>query len=120
MAGLLAMVQSAALNAKDAGTIPRAYTPNEVRQALMNTASAVVPQTQARDVAKQWPGNPDSHTDDTHTNWSTQYGYGRIDLGAATALVKSGAVPPTTEFEAPDWYAYVDPAAQKTLLKMLR
>ncbi len=115
MAGLLAMVQSAALNAKDAGTIPRAYTPNEVRQALMNTASAVVPQTQAPDVAKQWPGNPDSATDDTHTNWSTQYGYGRIDLGAATALVKSGIVPPTTEFEAPEWYAYVDPAVQKTL-----
>lgn len=115
MAGLLAMVQSAARNARDAHTIPRELRPNEVRQVLMNTASAVIPQTQAPDVARQWPGNPGSATDATHTNWSTQYGYGRIDLGAATALVKSGLVPPTTEFSAPDWYAYVDPARQRSL-----
>ena len=110
-AGMLAMVQSAALNARDAGTIPRRLTPNEVRQVMMDTASPVIPQTQSPGVPDQWPGNPGSATNSTHTNWSTQYGYGRPNIGAATALIKSGKVPPTAELSSPHWYAYVDPAA---------
>ncbi|MGH2964635.1 MAG: S8 family serine peptidase [Solirubrobacterales bacterium] len=114
-AGMLAMVQSAALNARDAGTIPRRLTPNEVRQVMMDTASAVIPQTQSPGVPRQWPGNPGSATSPTHTNWSTQYGYGRPNIGAATALIKSGEVPPTAELSSPHWYAYVDPVRQRTL-----
>jgi hypothetical protein len=114
-AGMLAMVQSAALNARDAGTIPRRLTPNEVRQVMMDTASAVIPQTQSPGVPRQWPGNPGSATNSTHTNWSTQYGYGRPDIGAATALVKSGKVPPTAELTSPRWYAYVDPVRRRTM-----
>jgi hypothetical protein len=115
MAGMLAMVQSAALNARDRHIIPRALTPNEVRQVMMDTASPVIPQRQAPDVPGQWPGNPNSATNADHTNWSTQYGYGRPDIGAATALVMSGRVPPTAELDSPDWYAYVDPVDQRKL-----
>jgi len=114
-AGMLAMVQAAALNARDRHIIPGKLTPNEVKQVLMDTASPVIPQTQAPDVQHQWPGNPGSATDATHTNWSTQYGYGRPDLGAATALVMSGRVPPTAEIDSPPWFDYVDPARQRTL-----
>ena len=82
---MLAMVQSAALNARDAGTIPRRLTPDEVKQVMMDTASPVIPQTQSPGVPDQWPGNPGSATDADHTNWSTQYGYGRPNIGAATS-----------------------------------
>ena len=51
MAGMLAMVQSAALNARDRHIIPRQLTPNEVRQVMMDTVSPVIPQTQAPNVA---------------------------------------------------------------------
>jgi hypothetical protein len=115
MAGMLAMVQSAALNARDKRIIPRSLTPNEVRQVMMDTASPVIPQTQAPDIPDQWPGNPSSATNANHTNWSTQYGYGRPDIGAATALVMSGKVPPTAELDSPHWYAYVDPTRQRRL-----
>ncbi len=114
-AAMLAMVQSAALMAHDRGTIQGRLTPDEVKQVLINTASPVVPQTQAPTVAHQWPGNPQSRTDATHTNWSSQYGYGRPDLGAATKLVLSGRVPPTAEINSPSWYQYVDPARQPSL-----
>ncbi len=114
-AGMLAMVQSAALDARDRGTIPDRLTPNEVKQVVMDTASPVIPQTQAPTVPNQWPGNPGSATDATHTNWSTQYGYGRPDIGAATQLVLSGQVPPTAELDYPHWYQYVDPARQPSL-----
>ncbi len=114
-AGMLAMVESAGLNAQAAGIIPDRLTPDEVKQVLMNTASPVIPQTQAPSVARQWPGNPNSATDATHSNWSTQYGYGRPDLGAATALVMSGKVPPTAEIDSPPWFQYVDPARQSSL-----
>jgi len=114
-AAMLAMVQSAALDARDRGTIPDRLAPDEVKQVLMDTASPVIPQTQAPGVAHQWPGNPGSATNATHTNWSTEYGYGRPDLGAATRLVLSGRVPPTAEIDSPPWYEYVDPVRQHSL-----
>src|SRR5262249_26790134 len=104
MAGMLAMAQSAALNAREEHMIPQPLTPNQVRQVMMDTASPVIPQTQAPEISGQWPGNPSSATDENHTNWSTQYGYGRPDIGAATALVMSGKMPPTPELASPHSY----------------
>lgn len=114
-AAMLAMVQSAALDARDHHVIPARLTPDEIKQVVMDTASPVIPQTQAPTVARQWPGEPASATDAAHTNWSTQYGYGRPDLGAATRLVLSGRVPPSAEIDSPHWYQYVDPARQQAL-----
>jgi len=114
-AAFLGMVQSAAMNAVDAGEYPRELTPNEVRQVLMNTASEVIPQRDHPTVARQWPGNPDSITDASHSNWSTQYGYGRVNIGKATRLIMDGRVPPTALIESPDWYRYIDPSRQKSL-----
>jgi hypothetical protein len=111
-AAFLAMTQSAALNAHDAGTIPGRLTPNEVKQVLMDTASPVIPQQQSPQTQQQWPGNPASTTDATHTNWSTQYGYGRPDIGAATKMIMDGKVPPTADMTAPRWFSYVDPKVQ--------
>ncbi len=114
-AAFLGMVQSAAMDAVDASLYPRVLTPNEVRQVLMNTASEVIPQRDHPTVPKQWPGNPDSRTDATHSNWSTQYGYGRVNIGRATRLVMDGKVPPTALITSPSWYRYVDPSRQKEL-----
>src|SRR3954447_9263696 len=102
MASMLAMVASAGLNARDAGVIPSALTPDEIKQVMMNASSPVVPQTQSPQTPRQWPGNPNS-------NWSTQYGYGRPDIGKATAMVMAGKLPPTAELTSPRWFAYVDP-----------
>src|SRR3954469_5313666 len=102
MASMLAMVQSAGLNARDKGVLPTALTSNEVKQVMMDASSEVVPQTQSPLTARQWPGNAAS-------NWSTQYGYGRPDIGAATKMVMEGRIPPTAELRSPRWFAYVDP-----------
>jgi hypothetical protein len=115
MASMLAMVQSAGLNARDKGVIPSGLTPDEVKQVMMDTASPVVPQTQSPQTPRQWPGNPLSSTDATHTAWSTQYGYGRPDIGAATKMVMDGKIPPTAQIASPSWFAYVDPVATSTL-----
>jgi len=112
-AAFLAMVQSAARNAVDASVYPRDLTVNEVKQVVMNTASPIVPQTDYPQIPQQWPGNPGSRTDATHTNWSTQYGYGRPNIGRATKLIMDGKVPPTARLTSPGWYRYVDPSRQK-------
>src|SRR5207248_9067235 len=83
MASVLAMTQSAALNARDGHVIGSRLTPNEVKQVLMDTAQPVIPQTQAPGTPLQWPGNPNSLTDANHHHWSPQYGYGRPDVAAA-------------------------------------
>ena len=115
MASMLGMVQSAGLNARDKGVIPSPLTPDEVKQVMMDSSSAVVPQTQSPHTPRQWPGNPLSSTDATHTAWSTQYGYGRPDIGAATAMVMAGHLPPTATIDSPNWFSYVDPVATPDL-----
>lgn len=114
-AAFLALVQSAARNAVDENRYPRDLTVNEVKQVLINTASPIVPENDYPQVPGQWPGNPDSRTDATHTNWSTQYGYGRPNIGKATRLIMDGRVPPTARLTSPAWYQYVDPSRQKKL-----
>jgi hypothetical protein len=109
-AAYLGMVQSAAMDAVDAGKYRRTLTPNEVKQVLINTASPVVTQVDHPTVPNQWPGNPDSKTDATHSNWSTQYGYGRPNIGKATRLILDGRVPPSAVIDSPEWYRYVDPS----------
>ena len=115
MAGVLAMVQSAALDAISKGVIRSKLTPDEVKSVLMDSASAVIPQTQSPKSQRQWPGNPNSATNATHTNWSTNYGYGRPDLGAATKMVLAGKIPPTAVISSPSWFKYVDPKVQPTV-----
>src|SRR4051794_33932420 len=108
MASMLAMVASAGLNARDKGIIPGALTPDEIKQVMTASSAPVVPQTQSPQTPRQWPGNPNA-------NWSTQYGYGRPDIGKATQMVMEGKLPPTTELTSPKWYAYVDPKATPRL-----
>src|SRR3954451_835444 len=115
MASMAAMVQSAGLNAVDKGVLPSALTPDEVKQVMMNAASEVVPQTQSPYTPRQWPGNPLSATDAEHTNWSTQYGYGRPDIGKATQMVMAGQIAPTAEITSPRWYQYGDPTREPHL-----
>ena len=115
MASMLGMVQSAGLNAVDKGVLPAPLTPDEVKQVMMDSSSPVIPQTQSPQTPRQWPGNPNSATDAEHTNWSTQYGYGRPNMGAATAMVMAGKIPPTAGITGPRWFSYVDPAKTKTL-----
>ncbi|HEU4979087.1 MAG TPA: hypothetical protein VFT42_09360, partial [Solirubrobacteraceae bacterium] len=113
MASLMGMVQAAGLNARDRGIIPSALTPDEVKQVMMDSAAPVIPQTQSPQTLRQWPGNPNSATDADHTNWSTQYGYGRPDIGKATQMVMAGRIPPTAEIDSPRWFSYVDPVHQR-------
>src|SRR3954468_2733111 len=108
MASMLAMVASAGLNARDKGIIPSALEPDEIKQVMTASSSPVVPQIQSPQTPRQWPGNPNA-------NWSTQYGYGRPDIGKATEMVMAGKLPPTAELTAPKWYAYVDPKATPSL-----
>src|SRR3954453_16927153 len=115
MPSMLAMVQSAGLNARDAGVLPSALKPDEVKQLMMNASAPVVPQTQSPQTQRQWPGNPNSATNADHTNWSTQYGYGRPDIGKATQMVMEGKIPPTAQITSPKWFAYVDPKTDPNL-----
>jgi len=125
VASVLAMVQSAGLNLRDSGKLAGfdRLTPNEVKQVLMDTSSEVVPQNPPEPVGDgapagtlpMWPGNPNSATDATHTNWSTQYGYGRPDVGAATAMVMAGKIPPTADLTSPHWFQYLDPATHPSV-----
>src|SRR5256712_3591586 len=126
-AGILAMLQSAALNLRDDGLVPAfvRLTPDEVKEVLMDTAQPIIPNALPPQPLgpgappgtkqPQWPGNPNSATDATHTNWSTQYGYGRPDVGAATAMVMAGHIPPTADITAPQWYSYIDPTVTRTV-----
>ncbi|MBX6421801.1 MAG: S8 family serine peptidase, partial [Nevskia sp.] len=88
-AGAAALVVAAG---RDAGL---RLSPDEVREILEQTAEDV----SSGDTLGL--GLPDA----AQTGWDPHFGYGRADLGAAVALVRSGKIPPEAALAAPDWYA---------------
>ena len=48
----------------------------------------------------------------SNAGWSTWFGYGRNDSGAAAQAVQAGRVPPEIDVTAPKWFETFDPATQ--------
>jgi hypothetical protein len=94
--GAAALVVSAGL---DHGI---ALRPDETRELLEQTAERVLSgNTEGAGVAD--PGaNPTLPPDE---QWTSHFGWGRADLGAAVGAVASGDIPPEAAIDAPDWYA---------------
>ncbi|MGI8556945.1 MAG: S8 family serine peptidase [Solirubrobacteraceae bacterium] len=55
-------------------------------------------------------GIPDPGADPTlpaDQQWTSHFGWGRVNLGAAVAVAQSGKIPPQAAINSPDWYAPV-------------
>jgi hypothetical protein len=76
--------------------------PDETRELLEQTAERVLsPNTTGAGVAD--PGaDPTLPADE---QWTTHFGWGRADVGAAVGAVVSGDIPPEAAIDSPDWYA---------------
>ena len=72
---------------------------DEVKQILTLTAEDVLPGNTGG------VGAPDP----AQTGWDQHFGYGRVDLDAALALVETGPIPPETGLETPPWFQVLDP-----------
>jgi hypothetical protein len=95
-AGAAALVVSAGL---DHGITLR---PDETRELLEQTAERVLNGNTAG------AGIPDPGADPTlpsDEQWTSHFGWGRADVGAAVGDVVSGDIPPEAAINAPDWYA---------------
>jgi subtilase family protein len=94
--GAAALVVSAGL---DHGI---ALRPDETRELLEQTAERVLSgNTEGAGVAD--PGaNPALPADE---QWTSHFGWGRADVGAAVGAVAAGHIPPEAAIDAPDWYA---------------
>ncbi len=79
-----------------------ALRPDEVRELLEQTAERVLaPNTAGAGVPD--PGaNPALPSDE---QWTTHFGWGRADVGAAVGAVLAGDVPPEAAIDSPSWYA---------------
>ncbi len=76
--------------------------PDEVREILEQTAERVTTGNTGT------VGVPDPAADPTAPRidqWTTHFGWGRVNLGAAVALARSGKAPPEAAIDSPDWYA---------------
>jgi hypothetical protein len=94
--GAAALVVSAGL---DHGIALRA---DETRELLEQTAERVIDgNTEGAGVAD--PGASPSLPADEQ--WTTHFGWGRADVGAAVGDVASGDIPPEAAIDSPDWYA---------------
>jgi hypothetical protein len=76
--------------------------PDETRELLEQTAERVLsPNTVGAGVPD--PGaNPALAPDE---QWTTHFGWGRADVGAAVGAVGSGDIPPEAAIDSPAWYA---------------
>jgi hypothetical protein len=95
-AGAAALLISAGL---DHGVTLR---PDETRGLLEQTAERVLSGNTSG------AGVPDPGADPSlprDEQWTTHFGWGRANVGAAVAAVNSGDVPPEAAINGPDWYA---------------
>jgi hypothetical protein len=94
--GAAALVLSAGL---DHGVVLR---PDETRELLEQTAERVLNGNTAG------AGVPDPGADPTlpsDEQWTSHFGWGRADVGAAVGAVMSGNIPPEAAIDSPDWYS---------------
>jgi len=81
---------------------PITLHPDETREILEQTAERVTtPNVGAG-------GKPDPGADPTkppNEQWTTHFGWGRANLGAAVGVAASGKIPPEAAIDSPDWYA---------------
>jgi hypothetical protein len=99
-AGAAALVISAARDASPAVQL----RPDETREILEQTAERVTTGN------TQGLGSPDPGADPSAPSidqWTTHFGWGRVNLGAAVAVAQSGKIPPEAAIDSPDWYAPV-------------
>ncbi|HEU4979055.1 MAG TPA: S8 family serine peptidase [Solirubrobacteraceae bacterium] len=95
-AGAAGMVVSAAL---DRGYTLRA---DEVREILEQSAEHVLTGNTTGTGAPDPAADPTAPPD---KQWSSHFGWGRVNLGAAVSVAASGAIPPEAAIDSPDWYA---------------
>jgi hypothetical protein len=99
--GAAALVVSAALD-RPGGAIT--LRPDETRAILEQTAERV---TSGNTVGSGAPDPAAPASAPPEDQWSPHFGWGRVNLGAAVAVARSGAIPPEAAIDAPDWYAPV-------------
>jgi hypothetical protein len=76
--------------------------PDETRELLEQTAERVLtPNTEGAGVGD--PGADPTLPPDQQ--WTSHFGWGRADVGAAVGAVNSGNIPPEAAIGSPDWYA---------------
>jgi len=103
-AGVAALVTSAGIDATAQHQITRPLDANEVFQVARATASPIA----YTPCPTCFPGEPGAE-------WNIQYGYGRPNVFQAMKTVHDGAIPPTADIVAPDWYRQVDPSLTRTV-----
>jgi hypothetical protein len=73
-------------------------TGNEIRQLLTMTAEDVLP-------ANTGVIGP---ADKANPGWDPHFGYGRVNLAKAMAMVQAGRIPPEAQLDAPDWFSPIN------------
>src|SRR6185503_11840544 len=96
---------------RDAGI---ALRPDETRSILEQTAERVTgspanPLSNVAGLGVADPGaDPNAPRED---QWTSHFGWGRVNLGAAVKVANSGKIPPEAAIDSPDWYAPVSGSA---------
>jgi hypothetical protein len=98
--GAAALVVSAAKDANPSVTL----RPDETREILEQTAERAT-QANGAGLGGQDPGANSANA--SIDQWTTHFGWGRVDLGKAVSLAASSKIPPEAAIDTPDWYAPV-------------
>jgi hypothetical protein len=82
--------------------------PDETRAILEQTAERVTGGATGVDGNVAGLGTPDPGADPNaprEDQWTSHFGWGRVNLGAAVSVARSGQIPPEAAIDTPDWYA---------------
>lgn len=99
IAGLAALVRSAALDAEVTISAP------QIRALLMATADDVDLSAAEQERAHALPSGP---------GWDPFHGHGRVNVGAAVQALRDGDVPPVARITSPAWFAWAGDQVELT------
>ncbi len=92
--GTTGLIQSAAKDALEAGTLDSLLTSNEVGQLLVATVDDIA-FTPVDDDPEQYP---------SRQGWERYFGYGRVNAFRAVSDVYAGLIPPEADILTPTWF----------------
>jgi subtilase family protein/hemolysin type calcium-binding protein len=87
---------------------PLQLRPDETRSILEQTAERVTGGVGGVDGNVAGLGNPDPGADPDaprEDQWTSHFGWGRVNLGEAVSVARGGEIPPEAAIDGPDWFA---------------
>lgn len=104
-AGIAGLIYSTMKDMLDDGSLTEPLTAGEVRQLMLRGVDDI-DHNPNDSISTEYPSKP---------GWDAYFGYGRLNAWTVLSNLTAGDIPPEADILAPEWFEFMDPAADATI-----